>query len=91
MPRFALGSHGEGRLTIRAARFVCEADFPRGAVGEQTNAKGIWQNREKRGGFEGAIRISLRAPSFLFNSLAFLRIPLESLYRVFREISCPSV
>jgi hypothetical protein len=31
---------GEGRLAIHAARFVSEADFPRGALGEQTNARG---------------------------------------------------
>jgi len=35
MPRFMLGSRREGRLAIRAARFVCEADFPRRAGGEQ--------------------------------------------------------
>jgi len=34
---------------------------------------------EKRGSFEGAIRIPLRALSFLFNDLAFLRIPRKSL------------
>jgi hypothetical protein len=68
----------------------CGADFLRGAVGEQTNGKGIWQDREKRASFEGAIRISLPAPSFLFNRLAFLRIPPKSLYPVFRETPCSS-
>src|SRR6266849_10160059 len=34
---------------------------------------------EKRGSFEGAIRIPLRALSFLFNDLAFLGIPRKSL------------
>ena len=40
MPRFAPGSHGEGRFAIRAARFVSEADFPRGEVGEQPAPEG---------------------------------------------------
>ena len=35
--------------------------------------------REKRGSFEGAIRIHLRASLFLFNDLAFLRVPRKSL------------
>ena len=35
MPRFTPGSRREGWLAIRAARFVSEADFPRGAGGEQ--------------------------------------------------------
>jgi hypothetical protein len=52
MPRFAPGSHGEGRFAIRAARFVSEADFPRGAVGEQPTPEEIWENRES----EGALR-----------------------------------
>jgi hypothetical protein len=70
---------GEGRLAIRAARIVSEVDFPRGAVGEQQTPEEFSQNREKRGSFEGAIRISLHALSFLFNSFAFRRIPRKSL------------
>jgi hypothetical protein len=34
---------------------------------------------EKRGSFEGAIRIPLHASSFFFNDLAFLVIPRKSL------------
>jgi hypothetical protein len=48
-------------------------------VGEQPTPEGIWQNRGKRGSFEGAIRIPLHALSFLFNDLAFLVIPRKSL------------
>src|SRR5882672_2176135 len=79
MPRFAWGSHDERRLAIRATRFVSEADFPSGAAGEQPKPEEIWQSREKRGSFEGAIRIPLHASSFFFNDLVFLVIPRKSL------------
>jgi hypothetical protein len=69
---------GDDRLAIRAARFVSEADLPRGAVGEQLTPEEIWRNREKRESFDRAIRISLRSPSFLFNGLVFPRIPRKS-------------
>jgi len=35
-------------------------------------------SQEKRGSFEGAIRIPLRSPLFIFNDLMFLRIPRKS-------------
>ena len=61
------------RFAIRAAKFGPETDaiFE---VGERFHGA-----NEKRGSFEGAIRIPLRSPSFLFNDFMFLRIPRKSL------------
>jgi hypothetical protein len=43
-----------------------------------------------RGSFEGAIRIPLRASSFLFNDLVFLRIPRKSLKFLTSVFSIPT-
>jgi len=69
---------GECRPAIQAARFVSEADFQSGQWVENHDGV-ISQNQEKRGSFEGAIRILLDALRFLVNDLAFLRIPRKSL------------
>jgi len=63
---------------IRTSEFEPEADrlFEDGE-GKLTRKKS--RIDERRGSFEGAIRIPLRAPSFLFNSLAFLRYTLFSI------------
>ena len=45
---------------------------------------------EKRGSFEGAIRIPLHASSFLFNDLAFLVIPRKSLRFLAALFSIPT-
>jgi hypothetical protein len=67
------------RLAIRAARFEHEADFPFWAVGEESTLEEFHKIGKERGSFEGAIRISCHALSFLFNDLAFLGIPRKSL------------
>jgi hypothetical protein len=66
------------RPAIRAARFGLEADFRFGAVGEISRGREL-PEREKRGSVEGAVRIPLRSPAFLFNDLAFRRIPRKPL------------
>jgi hypothetical protein len=76
-PRFGAGGYGEGRLAIRAARFVPEADFRRGAMVKNRRPR-KFGNRENRGSFEGAIRIPLRSPLLLFNDLTFLDVPRKS-------------
>jgi len=45
---------------------------------------------EKRGSFEGAIRIPLHASSFFFNDLAFLVIPRKSLRFLAALFSIPT-
>src|ERR1041384_1531768 len=66
------------RLAIRAASLGPEGDkCYRQWLGKLS--AGISKTEEKRGSFEGAIRISLHVPSFPFNSLVFLRIPRKSL------------
>ena len=74
------------RFAIRAAEF-----------GPETNAIFVLRGKEEfhgsdemRGSFEGAIRISLRALSFLFNDLAFLCIPRKSLKFLTSLFSIPT-
>jgi hypothetical protein len=62
------------RFAIRATKFGPETD----AIFE-VGGKRFHGANEKRGSFEGAKRIPLRALMFLFNDLAFLRIPRKSL------------
>jgi hypothetical protein len=64
----------ERRFAIRAAKFGPEADAISRREGREFH-----RTNEKRGSFEGAIRIPLRALLFLFNDLAFPRIPRNSL------------
>jgi hypothetical protein len=68
----------KSRLAICAAILGPEADLScRQCVQKKTFR--ISTTDEKRGSFEGARRIPLRARTFLFNDLAFLRIPRKSL------------
>jgi len=78
MRRLVPGRHGEGRLAIRAAILGLEADFSCGRSVNKSTFR-ISTTDEKARGFEGAIRITLHAISFLFRSLAFLRISRKSL------------
>src|SRR5271165_5446592 len=63
------------QLAIRAAKFGPEADFEFEAVDRNSNGIRNASISTERGSFEGATRIPLHAPSFLFNDLAFLWIP----------------
>jgi hypothetical protein len=77
-------------FAIRAAKFVSEADFPLGAVGEKPTPQESYKIGKKRGSFEGAIRISCHALSFLFNDLAFLGIPRKPLKLLTLLFSIPT-
>ena len=81
-PRWCLGGERnllilkmKCRFAIRAAKFGPETD----AVFVLRGNKEFHETDEMRGSFEGAIRIPLRALSFLFSDLAFLCIPCKSL------------
>ena len=64
----------KSRFAIRAARFGARnRRYLRG------RRSGNSMRLTKRGSFEGALRIPLRSPSFLFNDLVFPRIPRKSL------------
>jgi hypothetical protein len=62
------------RFAIRAVRFG-----PKPTLSSWYQKREFHGTDEKRGSFEGAIRIPLRALLFLFNDLAFLCIPCKSL------------
>jgi hypothetical protein len=62
-----------------SARHPCRESWARSRHSLQAvDEKRISSTKEKRGSFEGAIRIPLNASLFLFNDLAFLRIPRKS-------------
>jgi len=61
-------------FAIRAVRFG-----PKPTLSSWYPKREFHGTDEMRGSFEGAIRIPLRALSFLFNDLAFLCIPCKSL------------
>lgn len=63
------------RFAIRAAKFWLETV----AIFVVRGKKEFHGADEMRGSFEGAIRVPLRALSFLFNDIAFLCIPRKSL------------
>jgi hypothetical protein len=72
------------KITKMKRRFaICAAKLgPKPASSSRPQVREPQKNprvREKRGSFEGAIRIPLRSPSFLFNDLVFLGIPRKSL------------
>jgi hypothetical protein len=62
------------RFAIRAVRFG-----PKPTLSSWYQKREFHGTDEKRGSFEGAIRIPLRALLCLFNDLAFLCIPRKSL------------
>jgi hypothetical protein len=62
------------RVTIRAVRYD-----PKPTLSSRYEKREFHRTDEKRGSFEGAIRIPLRTLSFLFNNLVFLRVPRKSL------------
>jgi hypothetical protein len=66
------------RLAIRAAKFEPEADCATWTVSE-IHCNGISVVEKKRGAIKGPIRIPLHSQLFLFNALAFPRIPSKSL------------
>src|SRR5215472_13637357 len=62
------------------------ADSGSGCLQRRPKELAKWRKARE---FEGAIGISLHAPSFLFNSWASPRFPFDSFSPFFRKISCP--
>ena len=88
-PKETVAVHAKSRLAIRAAILGTEADLScRQRVEKSTF--GISTIDEKRGSFEGAIRIPLRALSFLFNDLVIRRIPCKPLQFLLLVFSIPT-
>jgi hypothetical protein len=88
LPRF------NRRLAIRVARFGPEAECLPWEVGEKPTAREFHSLKKKRGAIEGPIRIPLDSSLFLFNALAFPRIPSKSfklrpvLFSIFTTREC---